>query len=321
MKSPMKKLFASCIAAIGLTAFAEPTVKFTNVKEPVLCSGEISYTCTTAGFEGKQYDLVIEVGADGAEAKTVTLRNVAEGTETKTLDVKALLGKVYPSVTLFAELKERSTGGVQLWKGGPYFADRNVGATKPEDPGYWFWWGDTVGYYNAGKTWVSSADGKTTILFQATDTTATTTYQKTNAELKEMGYIDASGNLVAEHDAARVHLGGTWRMPTDAEFNAMVANTTMTRVTDWNGTGVSGYVVTGKGDYAVNSIFLPAGGIAITGGTVFGKSVYGNFWSSTPKPTQTNFANSLNTSTSEYGTDNDCNRFWGFSVRPVRDAE
>ena len=35
---------------------------------------------------------------------------------------------------------------VQLWEGGPYWATTNIGAENPEDYGYYFWWGDTVGY-------------------------------------------------------------------------------------------------------------------------------------------------------------------------------
>ncbi len=37
-------------------------------------------------------------------------------------------------------------GGVQLWVNGPYWAECNVGAITPEEYGYYFWWGDTVGY-------------------------------------------------------------------------------------------------------------------------------------------------------------------------------
>ena len=32
---------------------------------------------------------------------------------------------------------------VQLWEDGPYWADTNIGAEKPEDYGFYFWWGDT----------------------------------------------------------------------------------------------------------------------------------------------------------------------------------
>ena len=31
---------------------------------------------------------------------------------------------------------------VPLWEGGPYWADRNIGAERPEDYGYYFWWGE-----------------------------------------------------------------------------------------------------------------------------------------------------------------------------------
>ena len=44
----------------------------------------------------------------------------------------------------------RKEGGshskVQLWEGGPYWAETNIDAENPEDYGYYFWWGDTVGY-------------------------------------------------------------------------------------------------------------------------------------------------------------------------------
>ena len=55
----------------------------------------------------------------------------------------------------------RGRGGVQLWENGPYWAECNVGATKPEEYGYYFWWGDTVGYKrNASNNgWVSSQSG------------------------------------------------------------------------------------------------------------------------------------------------------------------
>ena len=48
--------------------------------------------------------------------------------------------------------------GVQLWAGGPYWSYYNVGATTPEGSGYYFWWGDTVGYRFVGSSW-NSVDG------------------------------------------------------------------------------------------------------------------------------------------------------------------
>ena len=51
--------------------------------------------------------------------------------------------------------------GVQLWEGGPYWAECNVGAITPEEYGYYFWWGDTVGYKRENDAWVAS-DGSST---------------------------------------------------------------------------------------------------------------------------------------------------------------
>ncbi len=45
---------------------------------------------------------------------------------------------------------------VQLWEGGPYWATTNIGAEKPEDFGYYFWWGDTVGYKPENCKWVAT---------------------------------------------------------------------------------------------------------------------------------------------------------------------
>ena len=61
-------------------------------------------------------------------------------------------------VALTVEVKP--LGSVQLWEGGPYFAECNVGATKLEECGYYFWWGDTVGYKRNSNNngWISAVD-------------------------------------------------------------------------------------------------------------------------------------------------------------------
>ena len=80
---------------------------------------------------------------------------------------------------------------------------------------------------------------------------------KHNKELRSKGWIDSTGTLVATHDATTAHLGAPWRMPTSDELKALVENCT----TEWIATnGVSGCLVTGKGEYANRSIFLPGVG-------------------------------------------------------------
>ena len=126
-------------------------------------------------------------------------------------------------------------------------------------------------------TWVSSA-GKTMSSSPFTSSSCPT-YGMSYSSLKSAGYIDATGNLTAAHDAATAHLGAPWRMPTSAEIDALISNCTTTWTTR---NGVYGRLVTGKGDYSSRSIFFPAAG--------FGDSSYldgpgsrGGYWSSTPE--------------------------------------
>ena len=86
----------------------------------------------------------------------------------------------------------------------------------------------------------------------------TPTYGKNNATLQSEGWITAEGVLAPAHDAAQVHWGGGWRMPTDQELNDLCYHQC-----DWTWTatnGVNGYLVRGRGDFADASIFVPAAG-------------------------------------------------------------
>ncbi len=210
---------------------------------------------------------------------------------------------------------------VQLWEGGPYWATTNIGAEKPEDYGLYFWWGDTVGYtrsggtwtddyYYSGVTWVSSA-GEQMSSSPFVDSSCPT-YGKDNSALLSAGYIDSTGNLVAAYDAATAHLGAPWRMPTDAEFSALIDNCTTTWITT---NGVSGRLVTGKGNYANRSIFLPAAGRG-NDSCLYYPGSRGFYWSSTPYSGDSNFAWNLYFSSNFYRSIN--YRYLGQSVRPVR---
>ena len=213
-------------------------------------------------------------------------------------------------------------GGVQLWKGGPYWAECNVGASKPEEYGYYFWWGDTVGYtrsggtwtdgyYYSGVTWVSSTGQQ--MSSSPFLSSSCPTYGKSNSQLQSAGYIDATGNLVAAHDAATAHLGAPWRMPTDAEFSALISNCTTTWITT---NGVSGRLVTGKGSYANRSIFFPAAGLGNVS-YLYSPGSYGSYWSSTPDSGYSNHAWYLYFGSGDFSRSYN-SRYYGRSVRPVR---
>ena len=134
--------------------------------------------------------------------------------------------------------------------------------------------------------------------------------------LQSEGWIDATGNLVAAHDAATAHLGAPWRMPTDAEFAALTNNCTTTWITN----GVHGRLVTGKGAYADRSIFLPAPGYG-SGSTFGNPNLRGYYWSSTPDSDNSYKAWYLDFNSSLFQRDTYYGRQYGLSVRPVRDAD
>ena len=219
-----------------------------------------------------------------------------------------------------------SLGGVQLWENGPYWAECNVGASEPEESGYYFWWGDTVGYTRSGGTWMSwgiylgvtwvSSTGEQ-MSSSPFSISSCPTYGMDNSTLLSEGWIDATGNLVAAHDAATAHLGAPWRMPTDAEFAALTNNCTATWITT---NDVKGCLVTGKGDYADRSIFLPVAGYG-SDSNLGSPNSQGYYWSSTPDSEDSHFAWHLYFNSNNFRQYIYYGRQYGLSVRPVRDAD
>ena len=195
---------------------------------------------------------------------------------------------------------------VQLWEGGPFWAETNIGAEKPEDAGLYFWWGDTVGYRREGNAWVASDGSSTNFSFNENNTP---TYGKSPAELLAGGWITAEGALAPEHDAAQVHWGGGWRMPTGQEFEDLCKT-----YCDWTWTatnGVYGILVRGRGNFADASIFLPAVGNG-SWGSLINAGNDGALWSSVPY-SDNEYLQIMDLCTTRLGK-----RYLGFPVRPVR---
>ena len=204
---------------------------------------------------------------------------------------------------------------VQLWEGGPYWATTNVGAEKPEAYGYYFWWGDTIGYKKENNQWGATDGSVSGFSFEEENTP---TLNKSIDALKSKSWITADGVLAPEHDAAHVHWGGGWRMPTQQELDDLVNKC------NWKWTtvnGVQGWTVTGK-DSA--SIFLPCAGYG-RGTSLDHAGSGGYYWSSVPGSDYSyngsyaygSYACGLYFSSSGRGSNN-YNRYCGQSVRPVQ---
>ena len=314
----MRIVFVIC-AMLSFSAFALPLVTKVAAKQRYPWNGLVDITVTIQGAaEDLPSTVCLFAATNSAIQAAIPVEHItrngddvaSNGVVTRKFvwDAKADVGAVkIDDVALTVD----AFIGVQLWANGPYWATCNVGASQPEECGYYFWWGDTVGYKrNANNNgWISVKDS-TSFSFSSSNCP---TYGKNNSELQSAGYIDATGNLVAAHDAATAHLGAPWRMPTDAEISALVSNCD----TEWTSrNGVSGRLVKGRGAYASKSIFLPAAGYGFDSGLLFLGSL-GNDWSSTPESGSSYYACYLTFDSSNfYRRNHDCRE--GLSVRPVR---
>lgn len=110
------------------------------------------------------------------------------------------------------------------------WADRNIGATNPQESGYTFQWGSTKPSKSSyDNNWLSGNCGY----------------------LKSLGSIDSDDNLCAPYDAATQIWGSNWRMPTKGEYEELIDKCTFK--TCWRN-GVNGIEVTGPNG---NTLFIP----------------------------------------------------------------
>lgn len=183
------------------------------------------------------------------------------------------------------------------------WASFNLGATKPEEYGEYFAWGEIEpkeNYSWSTYKWCMNSSSLQLIKY---------------CNNSSYGYNEFTDNktvLDPEDDAAAIALGGGWRMPTKAEQDELRNSCTWT----WTSkNGVNGRLVTGVNG---NSIFLPAAG-SRADTDLNGTGSYGGFWSSSLKADNQSLAyyvffNSFNV---DWYCDTD--RYRGQCVRPVQD--
>lgn len=221
------------------------TITYTEAV-PTTAEGKVFYVAVPAQTYQK---LKIRLDADGnGFTKSMTTKAAT--------NITVARNKIYPIT--FADNTPPTTGTakatingsdvdvnwVQLWAGGPKFAEFNVGAAnnKAEDYGGYYCWGSSIN--------------------------------------KDSNYWfkDGVSALTGKDDTATNLWGSNWRMPTKAELYDLLANCDVAWTTF---SGVKGRKFTGKDDYKDNSVFLPAAGYFITG-IVHSYGNYANYWSSTP---------------------------------------
>ena len=181
---------------------------------------------------------------------------------------------------------------------GLLWAKCNLGATTPEGKGNYYAWGETQ--TKSEYSWANYIYG------DYDSETGTYTMYKYNT-LESYGTVDNKTTLEASDDVATAVLGSGARIPTQAEWEELLDNTTA----EWTVVNyVNGCKFTASNG---NSLFLPAAFYRN------GSSLYGLYWSSSLNESGPYGAWSMYfDSDGRYVDYYDGDRFYGRSVRAVR---
>lgn len=185
------------------------------------------------------------------------------------------------------------------------WATCNVGASKPEDFGDYYSWGETFSKddYSVSSYRYCYENYKDSIIKYCN-----------KRDYAYNDYVDNKTELEPGDDVAYNKWGGNWRMPTKAEFQELLDSCS------WKWTinnGVKGFKVTSKKHGYMNRyIFLPAAGSRLLETSKEDISSYGYYWTSSlyvdsPDGAWVFYFDSNNL------TINYTFRFFGSTVRPV----
>lgn len=194
---------------------------------------------------------------------------------------------------------------------GVKWATCNVGATKPEERGDYFKWGEIEARKNYDYEINDYKFYKTTTFVDPEGFEVIlkgfTKYVREFEASKEGfdGFYDDKSVLDMEDDAAHANWGGNWRLPTLDEAKELIANCTFTDVTL---NGVLGSKVTGPNG---NYIFLPYHHKNIYGDYKIGEYLLNSRYNSQIMLCHVNYFDVNAKKTDSAG------RFFGLSVRPV----
>lgn len=180
---------------------------------------------------------------------------------------------------------------------GLLWAKCNLGATAPEKFGDYYAWGETMPKHEYSMATYSYYD-------QDGENYALNKYNTQESE----GLVDSLTVLEAADDAATALLGDGARIPTDAEWQELLDNTTAKWTTQ---NGVQGYLLTAANG---NNLFLPAAGW-MDGESHLSKNT-GDYWSSSLETLLPNNAHILNFGSTGLRVSN-YERFHGSPIRPV----
>ena len=238
---------------------------------------------------------------------------------------------VYPNVSYIVEkdilhyMKKSKYKFVDLGlPSGLQWAAWNVGATKPEDSGLYFAWGEDNGYAVTPGKVINETNGTYNAIITNADGESGKTFASNYSDYKHYDvstsaftkYNSTSGltTTLANEDDGCYLAEKAMRMPTKEECEELIANTTPVWTEKYNGSVINGMTFTSNTNG--NSIFVPAVG-AVVSGVLGDFGLSGGLRSSSLSSSSVEGAFVLDFNSDSLGVD-DVSRFGGIPLRAVR---
>ena len=273
------------------TTAGATAAKSVSIDNTVLTPGGVISVNFTNAFTVSNPTLSV----NGSAPKPIKLYGAAMPigkVKNNTILVMAYDGTQFNVISIESQVAPAPTGFVDLaLPSGLLWAEKNVGANRPEDDGLYFSWGNVDGHTATdGYDFGTSNDGP---------------YASTPGAALE-------GNIPSNitYDAAMHNMGAPCRMPTVSEFQELDANC----ISEWTTqNGVNGRRFTSR--INGNSLFFPAAGYR-AGVSLVNRGSSGYYWSSSRDTAAYGYNLSFNAS--GVSPANTSYRFGGFSVRAVQ---
>ena len=262
--------------------------KEVSISNFILTEGAVISVLFTNAFTATSPKLKVNTNA----AKDMKLYGAALApgkVHANTVVTMMLVNDVFNVISIQSQQAQSTQGAIDLGlPSGLLWCEHNVGASRPEEVGLYFSWGNITGHaegsgYNFDQT-----------TYDATDGAALT------------GDISV-GN---QYDMAHHNMGGQWRLPRRTEFQELYDNCD----SEWIAQdGMNGRRFTSRANG--NSIFFPAAGY-YDGSTLYNRGSYGSYWSSSYYSATSAYNLSFNSS--GVNPQNFSSRRHGFTVRAVQ---
>ena len=198
-------------------------------------------------------------------------------------------GTNYNVIAIESQAPMSTAGAVDLGlPSGLLWCEHNVGASRPEEFGLYFSWGNVTGHAEG-----SGYD-----------------FSQTNYDASAGAAL--TGNITVDdtYDMAHHNMGGLWRLPRPSEFSELNSNCDHVWIDE---DGVQGMRFTSR--INGNAIFFPAAGV-YDGTTLNHRGTYGFYWSSGFY--SASYAYNLYFDSTNVNPQNYSDRRYGFTVRAVQ---